>query len=199
MLPIYVDFDDVLSETGQACVNIIEREFGRKIAFEDLHSFDLKISCRLTDKEYKRLFELLHEPEEILNYNPIDGAIDVLSAWADRGFDIAIVTGRPTTAHDVSIQWLNQHKVPYHSFIMVDKYYREKMDRRLAISMEELAQKRFSLAIEDSSKMAKFVSEEMDVPVALFDRPWNRHFSLNGNVKRFDAWPQIEQDLEGIE
>jgi uncharacterized HAD superfamily protein len=193
MLPIYVDFDDVLSETGQACVEIIQREFGKTIAFENLHSFDLKISCDLTDNEFDTFFDLLHEPDEILGYKPVPGAIDVLSAWAAKGYEIAIVTGRPTTAYDASLQWLSHHRVPYHSFTMVNKYFRGGMDDSLAISMDELATRHYSLAVEDSEKMAHFVSATMRVPVALFDRPWNRAAKLNGKVKRFDTWSQIEE------
>lgn len=43
----------------------------------------------------------------------------------------------------------------------------------------------FCFAIEDSSDMAKFLSHDMKLPVALFDRPWNRNsqFSNPGSAK----------------
>ena len=33
---IYVDFDDVLCETALGLARIVEEEFGRKVAFEDI-------------------------------------------------------------------------------------------------------------------------------------------------------------------
>ena len=42
MPPIYVDIDDVLADTSGALINIAEKEFQRKVPFEELTSFDLK-------------------------------------------------------------------------------------------------------------------------------------------------------------
>jgi len=138
MLPIYVDFDDVLSETGLSIINILKKEYGRDVSMEDLTNFDLKEAFGLTPSEYDHLFELIHRPHEVLAYKPVPGAVETLKTWAGKGHEIAIMTGRFTSAYDASLEWLDRHGVPFDSFTVVDKYQRPGMDMGVAISMARL-------------------------------------------------------------
>lgn len=195
MLPIYVDLDDVLSDTTQSFINILRREFNKSVNFEDIFSFDLKVSFNLTDSEYEHFFHRAHQPDAIMQFSPIEGAIEVLDKWTRLGYHVSIVTGRLTTAHDASLDWLAKHKVPYHSFTMVDKYSRKNIDRNMAISMEAFSEMKFCLAVEDSAAMAQHLSQQMGIPVALIDRPWNRTAKLNHNIQRYASWFDILKDF----
>ena len=196
MLPIYVDFDDVLSDTTSAFLKILKLEFGKSVNFEDIFSFDLKASFNLSESEYEYFFQRVHQPEVIMEFAPIEGAIEVLAEWIKLGYQISIVTGRLTSAYVASLDWLSQHKVPYHSFMMVDKYSRENVDTKIAVSMEEFSEMKFSLAIEDSAKMALHLSQKMGIPVALIDRPWNRRAKLNQKITRYTSWYDIQNDFQ---
>ncbi len=191
MFPIYVDLDDVLSETTLAFSKLLKREYGREVGLEQITSFNLQDAFGLTPKEFDYFFDLIHSPEEILRFEPVDGAIEVLNNWTARGYEIIIVTGRLTSTYESSLEWLLLHKFPYDSFIMVDKYSRPETDPTIAISMDELSEKQFSLAVEDSLFMAEYISQNMETRVALFDRPWNRGHLLNGKIKRCSGWEQI--------
>jgi len=193
MQPVYIDFDDVITETGQACIEVLQQEFGRTADFEDLTTFDLQVSLGLTDTEFEHFFQVLHRPEVVLNYQPIKGAVEGLNHWADQGIKIAIVTGRSTSTYDASLEWLEHYNVSYDSFTMVNKYQREDSDQSIAITLEELTQRKYSLAVEDSDKMAAFLSEEMGIQVALFDRPWNRNMKSNDKVTRYHSWDQLKK------
>ena len=191
MLPIYVDLDDVLSETTLASTKLLKREYGREVALEQITSFNFQEAFGLSQKEYDYFFELIHRPEEILRLEPVDGAIEVLKNWAAQGYEIAIVTGRLTSTYETSLEWLSSHKVPYDSFIMVDKYSRPETDHRIAISMNDLSAMKFGLAVEDSLSMAEYISQTMGTQVALFDRPWNRAQSVFDKIERCANWGQI--------
>lgn len=196
MLPIYVDFDDVLSDTTCAFLEILQREFGKRVNFEDIFSFDLKASFNLTDSEYEDFFDRVHQADVIMSFAPMEGAIAALKGWAKRGYQIAIVTGRLTSAHDASLDWLAKHDVPYHSFTMVDKYSRGNTDPKIAVSMESFSEMKFSLAVEDSANMALHLSDKMGIPVALIDRPWNRRADLNHRIRRYTSWYDIQNDYQ---
>jgi len=172
--PIYVDMDDVLCETARALLAIAEREFGKTIPFDQLNTFEVGEACGLEIHEIHELFRLAHHPEELLAMAPIEEAASVLNEWADAGREIAIVTGRPPSTYDVSRAWLERYRVPHHDFVMVDKYGRFATENTIAITLEELATRRFSFAVEDSPAMAEFLAKEMKTPVALLDRPWNQ-------------------------
>ena len=115
MLPIYVDFDDVLADTTSAFLKILKLEFGKSVNFEDIFSFDLKASFDLSESEFEHFFQRVHQPEVIMEFAPIEGAVGVLEEWVKLGYQISIVTGRLTSAYAASLDWLSKHKVPYHS------------------------------------------------------------------------------------
>jgi len=196
MLPIYVDFDDVLSDTTSAFLKILKCEFGRSVNFDDIFSFDLKASFNLTDSEYESFFDRVHQADVIMSFAPMEGAIGALEAWVKRDYQISIVTGRLTSAHAASLDWLAKQNVPYHSFTMVDKYSRGNTDPKIAVSMEEFSEMKFSLAIEDSATMALHLSQQMGIPVALIDRPWNRRTNMNPKISRYTSWYDIQNDFQ---
>ncbi len=192
---IYVDMDDVLCETARGCLEIVERLFGKRVDYEQLTDFDLGNSCELSAEETAALYYIVHHPDELLKLQPVDGAISVLSQWIAAGFEIAIVTGRPPATYEPSLDWLAREQVPYHSFTVVDKYRRFTTEKTIAVSLSELAARQFVFAVEDSATMARYLAEEMKVPVKLFDRPWNRTAVEHPKITRHNHWFEIAELL----
>ena len=190
--------DDVLCETARRFLVVIEREFGKQIAYEALTDFDFERSCNLTPGERAKLYEIVHLDDEILSIEPIPEAIDVLNGWVGAGYEIAIVTGRPPDTFAASIEWLARFKVPYHSFTVVDKYGRFQTENTAGLSLTELATQQFCWAVEDSLPMAKFLATEMKLTVALLDRPWNHGALEHPKITRCDHWSTIGDLLPGI-
>lgn len=197
-LPIYVDLDDVIADSTSRFVEIVRREFGREVGIEDVTSFDLGVSFGLSSAEYAAFFQAIHEPDVLTGFDPIDGATDVLRKWSDSGYAISIVTGRPAYTIEASVTWLGKHGVPYDTFLVVDKYNREKEDAGSALSMAELAEMTFCFAVEDSVPMARHLSEHMALTVALFDRPWNRKLPANPRIGRCRTWREIARRFDAV-
>jgi len=192
---IYVDMDDVLCETARGCLAIIQREFGKRMSYECLTDFNLGESCGLDDQETAELYRIVHHPDELLKLEPIAGAVSTLREWSDVGYEIAIVTGRPPPTREPSLAWLRKESVPYHSFTVVDKYGRFAADSDSAVTLAELASRRFSFAVEDSPIMAMHLAERMAVSVQLFDRPWNQTAAEHPRIRRVNDWDDVAKNL----
>ncbi len=192
---IYVDLDDVLCETARHFLVIVERQFNKRIAYEELTDFDVGSSCGLSPAETDELYRIVHRPDELMQMAPIDAAITTLRQWAANGYQIAIVTGRPPESFEPSTAWLARYRVPHHSFTMVDKYARFATDNTVAIGLDELAQREYCWAVEDSLPMAQFLATRMELPVALIDCPWNRGAADHANVGRYADWPTLAQRM----
>jgi len=188
---IYVDMDDVICETARHCIHLVEREFGKRVGFEELTHFDLGASCRLEPDEREHLYRVIHEPEELLSLTPIPDAVATLSQWVELGYEIAIVTGRPPSTIEASQSWLERYEVPHVSLTMVDKYGRFETFGTSAIALQELAARSYAFAVEDSLPVAHFLAAEMDLRVLLIDRPWNRSDTTHTNVTRHHTWRGI--------
>ena len=195
---IYVDLDDVLCETARHFLFIIEREFNKRIAYDQLTDFDVGLSCGLRPAQAEELYRIIHRTDELLQIAPIDGAISTLHQWAADGYEIAIVTGRPPDSYESSLEWLSRYRVPYESFSMVDKYSRFATENTVAIHLDELAQREYCWAVEDSLPMAQFLATRMQLPVALIDCPWNRTSTDHVNVGRYGDWPTLAQQMAKI-
>ncbi len=190
--------DDVLAQSTKTFIRIIENEFGKAVRFEDIHSFDLKKSFGLSDMEFDHFFELAHRPETIVSYESMPGAVESLENWSNKGYDISIVTGRLTCAYEASKHWLINHKVPHNAFLIVNKYGRGEMDPDLCISLEELSEKKFGFAVEDSATMAQYIARKMETPVLLYDRPWNRVIDNDDAIHRFTSWKTLAASATGF-
>lgn len=192
---IYVDLDDVLCRAARQFLIIIEREFGKRIAYEQLTDFDVGHSCGLSADEREELYRIVHRTDELLAMEPVEEAATVLRRWQAQGFEIAIVTGRPPESYEVSIEWLAKHKISHSSFTVVDKYSRFATENTMAISLAELAARRFCWAVEDSLSMARYLAGHMKVPVALIDCPWNQSEAEHAGVSRYRGWSAIADGM----
>jgi uncharacterized HAD superfamily protein len=170
---------------------VVERDFGKRIGYEQLTNFDVGHSCGLDPDERDELYRIVHRPDELLSMAPVDEAISVLEQWEEQGFEIAIVTGRPPESMEVSLEWLARHRISHGSFTVVDKYSRFATDSTAAITLAELSTRRFCWAVEDSLPMAHYLAGEMKVPVALIDRPWNRSEGEHIRISRYRDWHAI--------
>lgn len=188
---VYVDLDDVLCQAARHFLLIVEREFGKRLAYEQLTDFDVGQSCGLTPNESEELYRIVHRPEELLAMEPMREAAAALQDWQKQGYEIAIVTGRPPESHEISIEWLAKHNISHSSFTVVDKYSRFATENTIAIRLEDLARREFCWAVEDSLPMARYLAERMKLPVALIDCPWNRSTEAIERVQRFRDWPSI--------
>ena len=193
---IYIDLDDVLCETARHFLMIVERDFGRRFDYEQLTHFDIGTACALSPDERDELYRLVHNPDELMQMVPIDAAIVGLKQWRDAGFAIAIVTGRPPYSYEPSLAWLERQRVPFDSFTIVNKYSRfDTTEQTVAISLDELAARKYAWAVEDSLPMAEFLAGRMDLPVALIDCPWNRSAQSHVKVSRHTDWKTITHSM----
>jgi len=199
---IYVDMDDVLCETAAALCKLAEREFGRRVAYENVFAFDLqKVFC-LSDREMKRFMELSHSPATLRSYAPTPGAAEALCALRSAGHEVEIVTGRPAYAHSGTEQWLADAGMAGFPVSYVDKYGRDSSyahnpgDPPTA-TLGELFAERFDVAIDDSPQILSAFPEGFSKETFVFARPWNASMKLRGGTRRIGGWREIAGAILG--
>jgi uncharacterized protein len=193
---IYVDFDDVLCETARALTALIECEFGKRIAFEDIHSFDLTKSFDLDEAQTLRLFDMFHDADVLAGIAPVEGATAGIRSWHDAGAEIHIVTGRPPSTFAASQAWLAEYGVPYERLTFVDKYGRDHahIEGVDIMTLDELKLREFCMAIDDSPTAIQFLAEHTAIPILIFSRPWNVTLDTLGEpsrITRCETWSDV--------
>ena len=195
---IYVDMDDVICETCRGFLKLLHSEFNRCVAYEDVKVFDLTKSFSMSFDEIEVFMERAHQPDILSAFIPLPGALETLQNWVDRGYKIDIMTGRPPSTRVITEEWLDRHGVGYNSLNFVDKYGRREFDSSFceALTLADLAAKRFCLAVEDSAATAEFLAEHEVAPVVLIDRPWNRK-EISDGIKRMTGWQELARVCSG--
>ena len=196
---IYVDFDDVLCETAQALAVSAQEMFGCAVPFERIHSFDLKKSFALDPAQYEELMDRAHAPAFLLALPAIAGCTACLRDWLRRGEDVAVVTGRPSSADRVSRKWLARQGLATLPVLYVDKYNRNPVappDAPPTLPFAALLQEPFDVAIDDSPIALDALQKRPVGSTIVFDRPWNRTYDCSGaRVTRCCGWGEVAARL----
>ncbi len=192
---IYIDFDDCLCETARFLAEASKRLFDKNVLYEDMHSFDLKVSFSLTDEQYEHLMSAAHSPDALLRYDETPGACRVVNSWVDAGDNVTVITGRPTGAYEASRQWLDDHGLDRVKLYCLNKYGRSDFSKSSpwGLEIEDYMKMHFDMAVEDSPMAFKYFEHLRGIRVMVFDRPWNAKTVLpDERFARCGGWDMIE-------
>jgi hypothetical protein len=197
---IYVDIDDVLSETIARLVDLLEHMHQRRVDPCQVEHFDLSESFGLDPREIESFMERASDDDVIESIAPTPGGADVLSQWQAAGHRITLVTGRPPKTNAASRRWLDTHDLSHEALHHLDKWNRPSWNLTglPAIRFADLPAFGFEFAVEDSLDTAVRLIEELEIPVVLMDRPWNRAVhaisrKTRASLVRCADWNQISQ------
>ena len=195
---IYVDLDDVLAETGRTFLAVLAAEFGKQVEWDEVHDYDLGVSLGMSEETLRDFMRAVHRPEVLASVAPIPGAREAVRSWAEQGYAIEVVTGRPKATESASRQWLESLEIPHAALTHVDKYAWEEelLGTSSGVPLARLAGNGYCLAIEDSAEVSIHLAELIDAPVVVLDRPWNRrrldeHPDPDGRITRCRSWREI--------
>jgi uncharacterized HAD superfamily protein len=191
--PIFIDLDDVIAETTRTYPELVRQEFGIEATYEGIADFDLSHSFGLTRAQLAHLFIVVHREEILMSFDPVTGVRETLCGWRQTGYPIAVVTGRPPETRDLSLAWLKEKKIPFDSFDICDKYGRHHGAQGSFLTLDEVQSRPYTLAVEDSLSMASFLSDTMNIPTFLYDRPWNQNGSSHPAYTRCASWQEIAE------
>lgn len=191
---VYVDFDDVLCGTARGFLVVLEREFGKTVAFDEIVDFDLGRSFGLAPAELERFMKLAHEGEILAGFEPLEGALETVAAWKAAGFEVEIVTGRPPDTRAASESWLAAHAVDYDDLVFVDKYGHAPG----GVELSSILARDYAWVVEDSFDMAARLSGAGHA-VHLLDRPWNRLAFEESGVVRCADWDEVRRSVPVVE
>ena len=192
---IYIDFDDCLCETARNFSDLVVDMFGKRVPYENMKSFDLKSSFDLSQDDYEKMMFEGHTPEVLLSIEETPGASEIINSWIDKGHEVSIITGRPSSAYEASRKWLDQHGLERVKLYCLNKYGRDSFIKNsdFNLELEDYYKMHFDYAIEDSPLAFKFFDHLPDLKVMVFDRPWNHEAELPGeNFTRCTDWQMIK-------
>lgn len=194
-LKIGIDIDNVISNSYPEYIKKFNFAFGTSICFEEVTEFSFLEKYEGIENSRAEVFisTLLEDKDFQLTLPPFSEAITIIKKWHKKGYSTHYITARPSFTQEVTEKWLAKHglMIPGVTLDSCD-YGKDKLDTEF--KREAVERLGIDVFIEDSKEIAIV----MDIPVLLFDRPWNQG-KLPKNAKRVNNWQQIDQFIEQYE
>ena len=195
---IYIDFDDCLCETAKNFSKLVKELFDKDVPSERIRFFDLQRSFSLTEAQYEEMMLEGHRPEVLLSYEETPGASQTINGWLDRGHEVSIITGRPSSAYEPSRMWLDAHGLERVRLYCLNKYGRDSFikNSEFSLELEDYYKMKFDYAVEDSPSAFKFFGHLPELKVLVYDRPWNHGCEFPaGDYTRCFSWDNIRDQV----
>ncbi len=186
-LGIGIDVDDVLTESLPGYVEAFRRHFGYDVRIEDAAWEIFRCYPQISPAQVRGFFAEL-EAANFLGTRPgYPDAVEAVRELALSGHRLVVVTGRPTSHSEHTKHLLRDLGILECFQDLVHRDGETAMEYKPRIVRE----KRLDLFLEDELHVAAAVAR-VNVPVLLFDRPWNRQ-DLPAGVIRVREWHEVQR------
>lgn len=153
----------------------INNAFQLNITLDDLTEYELT-DCLPLPKEAVYEWYIKTE-EDICAGSPLaDGAKSVLTDWFQE-HELYFISARRHQVMDVTKSWFLEQEIDFHHIELIGSHDKVSTAKKYHVD----------LFFEDKHDNAVAISEELDIPVILFDTPYNRK-PIPEKVIRVQNW-----------
>ena len=185
-----IDVDGVLADTVPSVLERMEEKYGphddtKSDVTEWGHKVEVDGEPVLLGPE---IVEGHRVKDHVMSIQPKEGARDGLDTLRGMGYEIVIVTNRPSDEDTVrwTKSWLEENSLPY------DRFHSTAETKKTAVDVDVL--------IDDHDRnVAEFLRDGR--PAVLFDQPWNSVpdvDGVSGDMEVVDDWEKAVRALRRL-
>lgn len=155
----------------------INNAFGLDIAYEDVDQYELTPFVNVPEEEFAKWFQ---ENEPIIYQgSPLaKGAKKVLKKW-EKEHELFFISARDNQLLDVTKKWFADNELMFHHIELIGSHDK----------VETVKKHKVDIFFEDKHDNAVTIHEECQIPVILFDTPYNQNPIPKG-VIRVHNWAE---------
>lgn len=189
-LKIGIDLDDVVFEFINFSLKEYEKEFGKKILFEDLFSYNFTHVSHLDEKGMNDFFEKIINKKSTENLSLCIGAKEFILGLA-KEHKIYFITSR--VFPEGTLESLNKHfpNIDFELIFSSNPYAKTRGKTKGEIC-NELG---IDFMIEDSKEHSEICAKD-GIKTFLLNKPWNQNVGEHENIIRVKDWKEILEKLK---
>ncbi|QTD41682.1 hypothetical protein [Sporosarcina sp. Te-1] len=174
-----IDIDGTVTCPTSLLPHINER-FGCNLGLEDIKEYDLTKAFDVDEVEF---YEWYRQAEEnIYRTSPAqEYAKDILSNWQET-FELFYISARGENVFDCTVEWFQREGIPYDHIELIGSHHKIEAAKQFGVHC----------FFEDKHDNAVALHEELNIPVFLFDTPYNR-LPIPDGVIRVTNWNEADQ------
>lgn len=161
-------------------VPYINRSFGLNLTLDDVKQYDLSPLVDITKEEFAKWW--LDNEAEIYAQSPIaEGAQITLTEWGKR-HELYFISARNTHLVELTKNWFDEHQLRYDHIELIGSHDKIKAAKEHKVD----------IFLEDKHDNAVTIHEECNIPVILFNTPYNQDPIPDG-VIRVNNWSEAKK------
>ncbi|HZG13596.1 MAG TPA: hypothetical protein VE710_01130 [Candidatus Bathyarchaeia archaeon] len=186
-LTIGIDIDGTVTDPG-SIVPLMNEAFGKNLAYTDCREYNLARVYNISDEEF--MVWLDEYGPRLYREAPVHGLADeVLQAWHQQQLhQLVYISAREDKHRDVTLKWFERYDIPYHQIELIGSHDKCTAAKKWNVD----------LFLEDRLENALQLSEELGIPVLLFDTPYNQG-ELPPLVRRIFSWDEVAAIVKEME
>lgn len=169
-----IDIDGTVT-CPSALVPFINEGFGLNITLEDVKEYDLNKVVKVSEEKFAKWF-IENEPMMYEQSPLAEGADQVLNTWK-KEHELFFISARGPKLLDDTKKWFKKNDLYYHHIELIGSHDKVATAKRHKVD----------IFLEDKHDNAVMIHEECNIPVLLFNTPYNQDPIPNG-VIRVNNW-----------
>lgn len=175
-LTIGIDIDGTVTDPG-SLVPLMNEAFGKNLAYADCKEYNLARVYDISDEQFEEWLDKYGY--RLYDEAPIHGNADqVLQAWQPK-HRLVYISAREDKHMDVTLNWFSRYRIPFHQIELIGSHDKCSAAKKWQVD----------LFLEDRLENAVQLSEELQIPVLLFDTPYNQG-KLPPLIRRIFSWDE---------
>ena len=175
-----IDIDGTITRPD-AILPYINKDFKTELKLEDLKDYNIR---KFVGVDEQTMYQWFRSNEEIIYRNsPLkDDSKQILNTWAEQLAELFFISARNASLMDITKEWFIYHQLTYSHLELIGSHNK----------IETIKKHNIELFFEDKDDNAIQIFEECNIPVILFNTPYNQGVTPNG-VIRVDNWTEADE------
>lgn len=169
-----IDIDGTVT-CPSSLVPYINKAFNMNITLDDIKQYDLNPLVEVTEAEFAEWFEK-NEPVIYAESPLAKGAYPILNEWKND-HELYFISARSSHLLDVTEKWFTENDLTYHHIELIGTHHKVEAAKKYQVDV----------FFEDKHDNAVMIHEECQIPVILFNTPYNQDPIPQG-VIRVNDW-----------
>jgi uncharacterized HAD superfamily protein len=174
-----IDIDGTITRPD-TLIPYINKSFALNLTLNDITQYELTPFVNVSEDEFRSWFEE-NEPL-IYKESPIsEGAKETINTWMDIA-DLYFISARRKNLTQLTKEWFHANELKYHHIELIGSHDKVATAKKYQID----------LFFEDKHDNAVAISEECNIPVILFNTPYNQE-PVPSRVIRVNTWEEAKK------
>lgn len=178
-----IDIDGTVT-TPSSLLPHINKKFGCNLVLDDILEYDLTAAFDV-DPDVFHTWYKENEAEICLGSSAQEHAKQILEDWQQKQAELYYISARGPEVLDATMEWFRREQIPCDHVELIGSHRKIETARKFGTDV----------FFEDKHDNAVDLHEELDIPVILFDTPYNQDPIPDG-VIRVRTWNEADEWIQ---